>query len=163
MRLEEPILDDRRPERSLGADVSYPERIGEPVAVQAPPVARGDLEDFRRWVMPAVSTPSSIPELRARLAGYRSQHLPEMIELVREAEMACAVELDDLNRQIRNERQQDGIQDGECDMSILIWAEAVERWDSRITWLQNVRRYLERQQEQHEDAGARNVVSEGGS
>jgi hypothetical protein len=121
--------------------------------VDGMPAARMDMELFRDWVMPAVST-TSIPELRARIAGYGPEDLPEMIEAVREAETACAIGLGDLNRQIRNERQQADVQRGECDMSILIWAEATGRLDSRIAWLQNVRRYLERAQRQHEDAGA---------
>jgi len=121
--------------------------------METPPAARTNLEFFRRWVMPAAST-TSIPELRARIAGYRPEDLPEMIEALREAETACAIGLGDLNEQIRNERQQAGVQRGECDMSILIWAEATGRWDSRIAWLQNVRRYLEKEQQRHEDAGA---------
>lgn len=118
-----------------------------------PPAARMDMALFRRWLMPAVPAPS-IPELRVRIASYRSDDLPEMIEAVRDAEAACAVGLGDLNQQIRDERQQAGVQRGECDMSILIWSEAVERWDSRIAWLQSVRRYLEKEQQRHKDAGA---------
>jgi hypothetical protein len=116
----------------------------------SPPAERVDMEFFRRWVMPSVST---VParELRARIARYGPDDLTEMIEMVREAEMACAVGLGGLNRQIRDEREEAGIQRGACDMSILIWAEAVERWSSRIVWLQNVRRYLEKAQRQHED------------
>lgn len=120
--------------------------------METPSAARMDVV-FRNWVMPGVST-TSIPELRTRIAGYGPEDLPEMIEAVREAETACAIGLGDLNRQIRNEREEADVQRGECDMSILIWAEATERWDSRITWLQNVRRYLEKEQRQHEDAGA---------
>jgi hypothetical protein len=112
--------------------------------MEMPLAARMDMELFRRWLTPAGSTPS-IPELRARIAGYGPEALPEMIEAVREAEMACAVGLGDLNRQIRSEREEAGVQRGECDMSILIWSEAVERLDSRIAWLQNVRRYLEKE------------------
>ena len=100
--------------------------------METPPAARTNLELFKRWLMPAVSMPS-IPELRTGIADYRSEDLPEMIEAAREAEMACMIGLGDLNRQIRTERQQVGVQRGECELSILIWAEATERWDSRIT------------------------------
>jgi hypothetical protein len=121
--------------------------------METPPASPTDMKLFRRGVMPAIPAPS-IPELRARIASYRSDDLPEMVGAVREAEMACAVGLGDLSQQIRDERQEAGVQRGECDMSILIWAKAVERWDSRIVWLQNVRRYLGKEPQQHDDAGA---------
>ncbi len=94
---------------------------------------------------------SSVRELRERIAVYGTNELPEMIAIVREAEIACMVALGELNRQIRSEREQTAAQRGECDLSILIWGEAVERWNGRIAWLQNVRRYLEKEQRQHED------------
>lgn len=117
-----------------------------PKMVVTPVSKRVDIELFRAWVMPPASTPS-VDELRSRIGRYGPDDLPEMIEIVREAEVVCIVGLGDLNRQIRDEREQADIQHGERDISILIWAEAVERRDSRIRWLQNLRRYLEKELE----------------
>ncbi len=111
--------------------------------IETPLAGRADIELFRSWVMPSTLTPS-VQELRCRIAHYGPGDLPKMIEIVREAEIACMVGLGDLNRQIRGEREEASVQSVELDMSILIWADAVERWHGRITWLQNVRRFLEK-------------------
>lgn len=119
--------------------------LGHKVVV-TPASKRVDIEFFRNWVMPSAWTPS-VHELRDRIALYEPDDLPKMIAIVREAEIVCMIGLGDLNRQIRDEREEADIQHGERDISILIWAEAIERWNSRITWLQNLRRYLEKELE----------------
>jgi hypothetical protein len=118
------------------------------------PVGRADIDFFRAWVMPSTSTPS-VQELRSRIGRYEPDDLPQMIAIAREAEMVCMSELGDLNRQIRDERQEADVQRVERDISILIWTEAVGRLDSRIRWLQDLCCYLEEEQQQYEDAGAR--------
>jgi hypothetical protein len=108
--------------------------------------------------MPWGATPS-VRELRSRIGRYRLDDLPEMIAMAREAEMACMVGLRDLRQEIRDEQQEAGAQRGERDISILIWSDAVERWDGRIRWLQNLRWHLEKEQQQHEDADASLLMS----
>lgn len=112
--------------------------------METPPATQMDMELFRNWVMPSASMPS-VRELRSRIALYQANDLPRMIEIMREAEVACMVRLGDLKRQIRKEREEAIVPSVELDMSVLIWGEAVERWHTRITWLQNVRMYLEKE------------------
>jgi hypothetical protein len=119
--------------------------------MRVPLAGRIDIEFFRVWVMQSAST-SSVQELRRRIALYGPDDLPKMIGIVGEAEIACMGALEDLNQQMRDERREASAQHAEHDMSILIWSEAAERCDSRIRWLQNLRRYLEKEQQQHEDA-----------
>jgi hypothetical protein len=53
-----------------------------------------------------VSTPYVREELRARVALYGPVDLPEMIEVVRAAELACLIRFQALTRRMRDERRE---------------------------------------------------------
>ncbi len=104
---------------------------------------------FRRLVMASVSMPSSSArdELHARIARLQPEDLPEMIEVVCEAERRCLRRLGELHRRTRAERERSAADASEWARKVqlvVIQGEVVE-WDARIRWLQDMRRFLERE------------------
>lgn len=108
------------------------------------------VELFRRWVMDLVPAPPAECDVLSDLDGYEPEDVPAMIDVLRQAELACLTGLNEFNRRTHAEREQAQAQDHDprarVDMSMIVRTEIVERWHGRITWLQDVRQYLEREQ-----------------
>lgn len=111
---------------------------------------------FERWLRASTQTPPVREELHAKIALWGSAELPRLIEIVREAELACTLQLQDLNRGMRAERQMSDASDWERTMQLIVSAGEATWWDARIKWLQDVRMYLEREHaRQRSEAGPR--------
>ncbi len=117
------------------------------------------VEHFRRWLRSSTQTPPVREELHAKIALWGSDELPRLIEIVREAEMSCAQQLQELNRRTRHEREMTGGDEWGRAMQLIVIAGEVTWWDSRIKWLQDVRAYLEKQRE-HQRAASGSVHSQ---
>lgn len=126
--------------RAVDSDRTRPRRRG---AIETQATGSPRIECFRRWVRASVSTPSVREELHARVALYGPMGLPEMVEVVREIELACLTRFQALNRRMRYERREADVRDAKRRMSIEEYAEFIAGWDGRIKWLQDLRRYLE--------------------
>jgi DNA-binding PadR family transcriptional regulator len=100
---------------------------------------------FRRWLRASTATPPVREELQAKIAFCGPEDLPRMIEIVREAELACAGQLEKLNERMRRERMLDGDDEWRRLMGMIVTAGDVAWWDSRIRWLQALRQYLQRE------------------
>jgi DNA-binding PadR family transcriptional regulator len=111
------------------------------------------VEHFRRWLRASTQTPPVREELHAKIALWGSEDVSRLIEIVREAEMSCTLQLQELNRRTRLERQRMDTSEWEREMQLIVIAGEVTWWDSRIKWLQDVSRYLERER------GRRQTVS----
>lgn len=107
------------------------------------------IEHFRRWLRASTQTPPVREELHAKIALWGSQDVTRLVEIVREAEMACTLQLRDLNQRIQFERRAAEVS-GEWGrtMQLIVRSGEVAWWDMRIRWLQGVRLYLEKQSNQ---------------
>lgn len=103
------------------------------------------VDHFERWLRASTQTPPVREELHAKIALWGSAELPRLIEIVREAELACTLQLSDANREMRAEREGSDASDWERTMQLIVSAGEATWWDARIKWLQNVRMYLERE------------------
>jgi DNA-binding PadR family transcriptional regulator len=98
---------------------------------------------FRQWLRASSATPPVREELQAKIAFCGPDDLPRMVEIVREAELACAVQLEDLNERMRRQRRLEGDDPWRRLMGMIVTAGDVAWWDSRIKWLQALRQYLQ--------------------
>jgi DNA-binding PadR family transcriptional regulator len=117
------------------------------------------VEHFRRWMRASTSMPPVREELLAKIAFCAPSDLPRMIEIVRDAELACLGRLGEMNERMRTARRLAGDDSWRRLMSLIVTASDVAWWDGRIKWLQEVRRYLQREGERyaegHGPGGAR--------
>jgi DNA-binding PadR family transcriptional regulator len=109
------------------------------------------VEHFRRWLRASTQTPPVREELHAKIALWGSEDLTRLIEIVREAEMACTLQLRELNRRMQFERRANGANEWARTMQLIVISGEVAWWDTRIRWLQGVRLYLEKQCKQRPD------------
>ena len=99
------------------------------------------VEHFRRWLRASTQTPPVREELHAKIALWGPEDLPRLIEIVREAEMACAQQLQGLNRRMRFERERRRrMRRVGADKGLIVMSGEVTWWDARIKWLQDMRR-----------------------
>lgn len=115
------------------------------------------VEHFRRWLRASISTPPVREELLAKISFCGPSDLPRMIELLRDAELACTAELKGLNERMRRERLAAGDDAWRRLMSLIVTAGDVAWWDSRIKWLGELRSYLQREGQRYQagvDTGA---------
>lgn len=131
-------------------------------AVQPEPPAPGPLpatvyeatpqgvERFRRWLRASTSTPPVREELLAKISFCGPADLPRMIEILRDAELACAAELKQLNERMRAERLAAGDDAWRRLMTLIVTAGDVAWWDSRIKWLGELRSYLQREGQRYQ-------------
>ncbi len=110
---------------------------------------RAGLEHFRRWLRSSTQSPPVREELHAKIALCGPADLPRLIEIVREAEMSCAQQLQELNRRMRHERRTAQTGGLSQTMRLIVTSGEVSWWDARIKWLQDVRLYLERERYEH--------------
>jgi DNA-binding PadR family transcriptional regulator len=103
------------------------------------------VDHFERWLRASTQTPPVREELHAKIALWGSAELPRLIEIVREAELTCTMQLGDANREVRAERGTSDTSEWERTMQLIVSAGEATWWDARIKWLQNVRMYLERE------------------
>ncbi len=119
-------------------------------------VTPSGVDHFERWLRASTQTPPVREELHAKIALWGSAELPRLIEIVREAELACTLQLQDSNREMRAERQVGDTSDWGRTMQLIVSAGEATWWDARIKWLQDVRMYLEREHaRQRSTAGPR--------
>jgi DNA-binding PadR family transcriptional regulator len=107
-------------------------------------------EHFERWLRTSTQIPPVREELHAKIALCRFAELPRLIEIVREAEFACARQLEAQNRQVRAGRQATGASEWERTLQLIMSSGEVTWWDARIKWLQAVRVYLEQVHERRQ-------------
>jgi DNA-binding PadR family transcriptional regulator len=100
---------------------------------------------FRRWLRASTATPPLREELQAKIAFCGPEDLPRMVEIVREAELACAAQLEDLNERMRRQRLLDRDDAWRRLTGMIVTAGDVAWWDARIKWLQTLRQYLQRE------------------
>jgi DNA-binding PadR family transcriptional regulator len=105
---------------------------------------------FRRWLRASTATPPLREELQAKIAFCGPEDLPRMVEIVREAELACAAQLEGLNERMRRERRLQGDDPWRRLMGMIVTAGDVAWWDARIRWLQALRQYLQREGQRYE-------------
>jgi DNA-binding PadR family transcriptional regulator len=104
---------------------------------------------FRRWLRSSTAMPPVREELQAKIAFCGPEDLPRMVEIVREAEMACSTQLKDLNERMRRQRLLDRDDAWRRLMGMIVTAGDVAWWDARIKWLQTLRQYLQREGERY--------------
>jgi len=109
------------------------------------------VEHFRRWLRASTQTPPVREELHAKIALWGSEDISRLIEIVREAEMGCAQQLQELSRRTRLEREAADADEWARTMRLIAMNGEVLWWDARIKWLQDVRLYLEKQRERQRD------------
>jgi DNA-binding PadR family transcriptional regulator len=98
---------------------------------------------FKHWLRASSATPPVREELQAKIAFCGPEDLPRMVEIVREAELACVAQLEDLNERMRRQRRLEVDDPWRRLMGIIVTAGDVAWWDSRIKWLQALRQYLQ--------------------
>jgi DNA-binding PadR family transcriptional regulator len=108
------------------------------------------VEHFERWLTASISTPPVREELLAKVAFCGPADLPRMIEIVREAELACMTQLENLNDRMRRERRLLGDDEWRRLMGMIVTAGDVAWWDARIKWLQELRQHLQREGQDYE-------------
>lgn len=115
------------------------------------------VEHFRRWLRASTQTPPVREELHAKIALWGAEDLPRLIEIVREAEIACTQQLQELNRRTRREHESTAASEWSRVKQLIVTSGELAWWDARIRWLQDVRLYLERESQcrPHAEAGGR--------
>jgi DNA-binding PadR family transcriptional regulator len=103
------------------------------------------VEHFRCWLQASTQVPPVREELHAKMALWGSEDLSRLIEIVREAEVSSTLQLQELNRQTRVERQMADASSWELTKQLIVRAGEVMWWDARIKWLQDVRLELEKE------------------
>jgi DNA-binding PadR family transcriptional regulator len=110
------------------------------------------VEHFRHWLRASTQTPPVREELHAKIALWGAEDLPRLIEIVREAELACVQRLQELNRRARS-RAQVVPDEWEHIKQLIVVSAEVSWWDARIKWLQDIGQYLEREGERRARTG----------
>jgi DNA-binding PadR family transcriptional regulator len=108
------------------------------------------VEHFRRWLHASTAIPPVREELLAKISFCRPSDLPRMIEIVRDAELACTARLNELNERMRIARRLAADDAWARLMSLIVTAGDVAWWDARIRWLQELRRYLQREGQRYQ-------------
>jgi DNA-binding PadR family transcriptional regulator len=111
------------------------------------------VEHFRRWLRASTSRPPVREELLAKISFCGPADLPRMIEIVRDAELACTAQLKELNERMRRERLLAGDDAWRRLMTLIVTAGDTAWWDARIKWLQDLRTYLQREGQRYQAGG----------
>ncbi|MGH2878170.1 MAG: PadR family transcriptional regulator [Solirubrobacteraceae bacterium] len=121
------------------------------------------LDHFRRWMWASLSTPPVREELHAKIALCRPDDLPRMIDLVRKAQVICAGKRQDLNREVQARRIDADPEQWSTRMDMAVSTGDQAWWESRISWLQRVHLFLEKEWQRYQaQSGARLVLSQAG-
>lgn len=113
------------------------------------PTPRG-VDHFRHWLRASTSMPPVREELLAKIAFCTPSDLPRMVEIVRDAELACTAQLNELNQRMRHQQRLGGDDPWRRLMGLIVSAGDVAWWDSRIKWLQELRRYLQQEGQRYQ-------------
>lgn len=138
-----------RPRASHPPDARASDGAGPLPAVAYEPTPEG-FEHFRRWLLASTSTPPVREELLAKVTFCGPADLPRMIEIVRDAELACTAQLEEVNARMRRERHLAGNDRWRRVMSLIVIASDVAWWDGRIKWLAELRSYLQREGQRYQ-------------
>lgn len=103
------------------------------------------IEHFDHWLRASTSMPPVREELLAKITFCGPEDLPRMIEIVREAELACMVQLEGLGERTRRAHRLAGSDEWRRLMGIIVSSGDAAWWDARIKWLQALRQYLLRE------------------
>lgn len=101
------------------------------------------IRHFEEWMRASAGAPPVREELHAKIVLCEPQHLPRMIEVVRESEIVCTRRLEASNRRIQRRRDGMATDAWEARMDLAVVAADHAWWDGRIKWLQDVRIYLQ--------------------
>jgi len=108
------------------------------------------VDHFENWLRASTSTPPVREHLLAKVAFCKPSDLPRMVEIVRDAELACTARLNELNRRRREEHLRAGDDAWRRLMTLIVTAGDVAWWDARIKWLQDLRRYLQHEGQRYQ-------------
>jgi hypothetical protein len=137
-------IEDSSPEAQSAASAAADIDVAELPATTYEATPAG-IVHFRRWLRASTATPPLREELQAKIAFCGPEDLPRMVEIVREAELACAAQLEDLNERMRRQRLLDRDDAWRRITGMIVTAGDVAWWDARIKWLQTLRQYLQRE------------------
>lgn len=155
MRLETHDVGDGRAEQTLPLTVGSCDPRVDPEVVEARAGVPSGVERLRQWVgRRSASRYLGWEELQAGLGRYRPEDLPGMIEVMREAQLACLTGLQDLNVRPRDARRQVPAEEAPRPVNVFARAGVVEPLGGRLEWLQTVHRYLAWELQSYEEAGA---------
>jgi len=101
------------------------------------------VEQFEGWLRSSTSMPPVREELLAKISFCRPEDLPRMIQIVREAELACMAQLEGLGERTRRAQRLADNDEWRRVMSIIVTSGDAAWWDARIKWLQTLRQYLQ--------------------
>jgi DNA-binding PadR family transcriptional regulator len=97
------------------------------------------------WRVSPLQSPPVREELQAKIALCKSEKdLPRLLEIVREAEVASTLQLDEVNRRARAEREISDASEWEQTIQMLLATGETMWWGARIKWLQDMRLFLEK-------------------
>jgi DNA-binding PadR family transcriptional regulator len=113
-----------------------------PLVFEATPAG---VERFREWMWSSVVIPPVREELHAKIALCQPNDLPRMIALVRNAEIVCVGKLQDLNRELQARRVDTDPEQWSMRMDLVVSTGDQAWWESRISWLQRVHLFLEKE------------------
>lgn len=120
-----------------------------PDAIIFEPTPAG-VKRFRDWMWASVAAPPVREELHAKIALCRPSDMPRMIDLVRKAEVVCAGKLQDLNREVRARRIDADPEQWSMRMDLVVSTGDQAWWESRISWLQRVHLFLEKEWQRYQ-------------
>ncbi len=92
---------------------------------------------------PSLDTPPSFEQgILSAIERCDPEDLPAMLDIVGQAELRCLAEVSSLHRRRREERAGMDSPVG-TRLSVIVHSELSSRWGQRLTWLRDVRRYLQ--------------------
>lgn len=110
--------------------------------VRTAAAASRDLQAFRSWALASVAPPSLEQDMLRVISRCGPGDLPAMLDIVGEAELRCLAEVAGLNRRRREALEVVDSPVG-ARLRLIVHSELSSRWNQRITWLRDVRRYLQ--------------------
>jgi len=119
--------------------------------------AKGN-EQFERWLRASTPTPPVREELLAQITFCGPADVPRMIGIIREAELACTTQPEDLNGRIGTERQPAEDDEWRRRMGAIVTDGEAAWLNARILWLKKLRAYLQREGQAY-DADRRSASS----
>lgn len=108
-------------------------------------------QHFRRWLTCAAAMPPVREELHAKIALCEPSDLPMMIRIVRDAETACMNRLHKLRWDIQDDAETESAARSWRDrMGLLVRSGDAAWWGARVAWLQEIRKFLEKEKQRYE-------------
>jgi DNA-binding PadR family transcriptional regulator len=121
------------------SEIRKPTSRSDPRRFEATP--RG-VRHFEDWLLASSSTPPLRDDLHIKIALCQPHNLPRLIDLVYGQELVCLGRVDELKRSFERVRAPDPSRWSGLSRVLVRDAE-LTFWDSRMTWLQGVRKSLE--------------------